>query len=276
MNQQNQTKGCRSRDWFRPDHKSGFATEQVQQSGSLHELPQPDVVELPFRVEFLDSGPQRLNLVGEAEKGLSRDDKWCGVGHRWWEPRVDHHPLETVWSLPRCGDLFRLLRVVRLRTVFRIQVSKRVFLRHGVLQLHLSHLLLVSTPVTSGGDASEHCEENSGSRKCLVVGGGATNTSRVFLDSVDGEKKNLSWREWMPDSPTRTLARVGKGIAVVAETYPSPYRRKSSDSVGPHLGSRHTAGFTATKNVSILGSFVVFPQNRWVPRFGPPPSFDLT
>ncbi|RRT72205.1 hypothetical protein B296_00024238 [Ensete ventricosum] len=117
-----QTKGCRSLDWFGSDHKSGFATEQVQQSGSLHKLSQPDVVALPFRVEFLDSGPR---LVGEAEKGLSRDDKWCGVGHRWWEPQVDHHSPEMIWGQPRHGDLFRLLRVVRLYAMLCIRVTKR-------------------------------------------------------------------------------------------------------------------------------------------------------
>ncbi|RWW62648.1 hypothetical protein BHE74_00030203 [Ensete ventricosum] len=43
MNQRNRTIGCRSRDWFGPDRKSDFATEQMQQSGSPHELPQPNV-----------------------------------------------------------------------------------------------------------------------------------------------------------------------------------------------------------------------------------------
>ncbi|RWW54445.1 hypothetical protein BHE74_00038975 [Ensete ventricosum] len=88
MNQRNQRRGCRGRDWLRPDHESGFVTEQVHQSGNLHELPRPDVVVPLFRVELSDSGPQVtqsggvspeepivrlptcLNLVGKAKKGL--------------------------------------------------------------------------------------------------------------------------------------------------------------------------------------------------------------
>ncbi|RRT61959.1 hypothetical protein B296_00019665 [Ensete ventricosum] len=81
-----------------------------------------DVKEM--RYDGLYYSCQRLNLVGEAEKGLSRDDKWSRVGHWWWEPRVSHHPLEAVWSWPRHGDLFRLGRVVRLRAVLRIRVAR--------------------------------------------------------------------------------------------------------------------------------------------------------
>ncbi|RRT48714.1 hypothetical protein B296_00041953 [Ensete ventricosum] len=131
MNQRNQRRGCRGRDWLGPDHESGFVTEQVQQSGNPHELPRPDVVVPLFRVELLDSGPQCLNLVGKAKKGLGRDDEWRGVGHRWWEPWVCHHPPEAVWSWPRRGDLFRLGRVVRLRAMLRIRVTRRAFLRYG-------------------------------------------------------------------------------------------------------------------------------------------------
>ncbi|RWW45541.1 hypothetical protein BHE74_00048609 [Ensete ventricosum] len=103
----------RPTNWERDS--SGLAIEPVQQSRSLRELPQPGVVAPLFQVEFLDSWPrvtlsgemlseeplgyrlyklgqvgheglhhasQRLNLVGEVEKGLSRDDEWCEVGRR--------------------------------------------------------------------------------------------------------------------------------------------------------------------------------------------------
>ncbi|RRT40606.1 hypothetical protein B296_00027448 [Ensete ventricosum] len=142
MNQRNQRRGCRGRDWLGPDRESDFVTEQVQQPGNPRELLRPGVVVHRSRVELPDLGPQVrydglhdanqcLNLVGEAEKGLGRDDEWHGVGHGWWEPRVGHHPPEAVWSWPRRGDLFRLGRVVRLRAVLRIRVTRRAFLRHG-------------------------------------------------------------------------------------------------------------------------------------------------
>ncbi|RZS01384.1 hypothetical protein BHM03_00031227 [Ensete ventricosum] len=57
MNQRNQMIGCQSWDWFKPDRKS-FATEQVQQSGRLHGLPQPGAMVVPPRVKSLGSGPQ--------------------------------------------------------------------------------------------------------------------------------------------------------------------------------------------------------------------------
>ncbi|RZS24698.1 hypothetical protein BHM03_00057810 [Ensete ventricosum] len=50
--------GCRSRDCFAPDRKSGFATELVQESGRLHGLPQPGVMAAPCRVGSPGSGPQ--------------------------------------------------------------------------------------------------------------------------------------------------------------------------------------------------------------------------
>ncbi|RRT37261.1 hypothetical protein B296_00035745 [Ensete ventricosum] len=79
-----------------------------------------------FRVSL-----QCLDLVGEAEKVLSRDNEWCRVGCRWWEPRVGHHLPKVVWSWPGYGDLFRLLRVVRLRAVLRIRVTKWAFFDMG-------------------------------------------------------------------------------------------------------------------------------------------------
>ncbi|RZR85892.1 hypothetical protein BHM03_00012962 [Ensete ventricosum] len=83
-----------------PDHKSGFATELVPQSGRLRGLPRPDAVSAPPRVGSPGSGPRGtpfagtppgepttelptcLDLVREAEKSLSRDNEWGGVGRR--------------------------------------------------------------------------------------------------------------------------------------------------------------------------------------------------